>query len=225
MTGTISEIEIPADEFALQQTLAAIDDVAFEIERVVAHEPDRVMPFVWVSGADGDAIASALESDPSVENLQLLADLGDERLYRMDWVDKIQTLIRILVDEEGTILAASGSEDRWTLRALFPDRGALSQTHDFCRDAGISFDVRRVYHLDDGREGRFGLTEEQQEALTRAFEGGYYDVPRRRSLTELAGELGVSHQALSERLRRGHGNLIQNAIVIGDGAEGEKKRA
>lgn len=36
---------------------------------------------------------------------------------------------------------------------------------------------------------------------------GYYDVPRTVTLTELADSLDVSHQGLSERLRRAHANL------------------
>jgi predicted DNA binding protein len=42
-------------------------------------------------------------------------------------------------------------------------------------------------------------------------------------MTEVAEELGISHQALSERLRRGHGRLVRNALVVG-AASPEKKR-
>ena len=34
-------------------------------------------------------------------------------------------------------------------------------------------------------------------------------------LDDLADELDVSHQALSERLHRGHKTLIQNALIVG----------
>ncbi len=53
-------------------------------------------------------------------------------------------------------------------------------------------------------------------SLIKAKEMGYYDVPRGISLSELADELGVSHQALSERLRRGHGRLIDRTLSPND---------
>ncbi|MFC7008889.1 helix-turn-helix domain-containing protein [Halalkalicoccus salilacus] len=46
---------------------------------------------------------------------------------------------------------------------------------------------------------------------------GYYDVPRTVTLTELANKLDISHQALSERLRRAHANLIDRTISSTEG--------
>lgn len=42
---------------------------------------------------------------------------------------------------------------------------------------------------------------------------GYYEVPRSVSMTELANILDISYQALSERLRRAHANLIDRMIT------------
>ena len=219
MGGTIAELELPADEFALWETLRSVENVEFEIERVVAHDPEHVMPYVWASGIDEEEIETALKDDTSVDDLAVLADLDDERLYRMDWVDRIETLVQILVEEEGTILAAFGAGNSWALRTLFPAREALSRTHDFCEEADLTMDVKSIYRLDEGRGGRFGLTDNQQSTLLAAFEHGYYEIPRGVTAEELATELGISHQALSEQLRRAHGSLVKNAIVIGRGIQ------
>jgi hypothetical protein len=84
--STIAGIGIPAEEFALAETLSRVPGVEFETVRVVAHDDDRVLPLVWAQTDDEDALERALADDPSVENERLLADLADERLYRMDWV-------------------------------------------------------------------------------------------------------------------------------------------
>ncbi len=55
---------------------------------------------------------------------------------------------------------------------------------------------------DEALETTAALTEPQREAIAEAYRQGYYDVPREISLEELANELDISHQALSERLRR-----------------------
>lgn len=43
--ATIAELRIPADEFVLQHTLDTLD-VDFEIERIVAHDPEEIMPYI-----------------------------------------------------------------------------------------------------------------------------------------------------------------------------------
>ncbi|WP_101297767.1 helix-turn-helix domain-containing protein [Halegenticoccus soli] len=226
--GTIVAVRIPADQFALSETLAAVPDVAFEVERVVAHEDDRVMPFVWALGDETrlGELDDALRADPSVASVEPLADLDGERLYAMEWVDRIRLALRVLVEEEGTILSARGAADGWRLRVLFADHESLSNTFHYCRERGVDLDVERVYQLDRGAErGRFGLTEEQHETLVAAVERGYFDVPRGVSSEELADELGITHQALSERLRRAQKRLAERALDVeadadGDGDEG-----
>jgi predicted DNA binding protein len=45
-----------------------------------------------------------------------------------------------------------------------------------------------------------------------AVRRGYYDIPRRTSMGELAAELGISDQAVSERLRRAIVALVRNTM-------------
>ncbi|WP_114576057.1 bacterio-opsin activator domain-containing protein [Saliphagus sp. LR7] len=215
MGGTVVEIGLAAEEFALSETTDRFDDLEYEIERVVAHDTDHVMPYVWIDGPSVGDVEDALEGDDSVAEIECLADLEEERLYRMDWVAQIDTLVQILVEEEGAILSAEGNGDDWRLRILFPSRDALSRTHDYCEDRGLSMDIYTIYNVDDGRKGRFGLTDGQQDTLVSAYDAGYYEIPRDTSMTDLAEEIGVSHQALSERLRRGHESLVENTVIIG----------
>ncbi|MCH7659335.1 MAG: helix-turn-helix domain-containing protein [Euryarchaeota archaeon] len=219
MSATIVEVELPTAEFALSETISELDNIEFEVERFVAQDADHIMPFVWVTGNDGDRIKAVLERDESVDNLELLSELDGEWLYRMDWITQIQAVIQILIEEEGSILAAFGDESGWQLRVLFSDRDSLSRTYEYCRESGLTLDIRSIYELEDGREGRFGITEEQQSTLEVAFKRGYFDVPRAITLTNLADEIGISHQALSERLRRGQKSVLKNTVIIGCGGE------
>ncbi|WP_255167019.1 helix-turn-helix domain-containing protein [Natrononativus amylolyticus] len=213
--GVIAELQLPAAEFALSETVEAFETLQFEIERIVAHDRSHVMPFVWISGPAFDGLEGALSADDTVEDVRLVSNLEDERLYEMSWVGHVEALIRILVEEEGTVLAAEGNSEGWMLRTLFPEREALSRTYDYCGEHGLSIDIQSIYQLDDGRKGRFGLTDSQQTTLEAAFERGYYEVPRGLTRDELAAELGISGQALSERLRRAHRNLVENTVIIG----------
>ena len=215
--STIAELTLPAAEFALHETLETVPEAKFEIERVVAHDSQRVMPFVWAAdeAVDRETLDEALDADPSVANVTALADFEDDWLYRMEWVTDIRVVLHVLLERDGTILTANGRDDRWYLRILFPDRESLSATHDFCREEGLAFDVRRVYELDSERRDQHGLTDAQHETLVTALERGYFDIPQATTLDELATEFDVSRQALSERLHRGHKALIESALVVG----------
>ncbi|MFC6718843.1 helix-turn-helix domain-containing protein [Natrialbaceae archaeon GCM10025810] len=215
--STIAELTIPAEEFALRRTLEAAEDVTAEIERVVAYAPDQVMPYVWFSGAESalETVDDALEDDPSVEEAEPLTDLGDERLYRMHWVDDVTVMVHVLTETEATILDAGTENRRWRLRILFPERDALAATYEFATEEGHSVDVRKIHQLEEDRHSRYGLTEAQHETLVAALERGYYEIPRGMDMESLSDELGISHQALSERLRRAHRTLVEEAIEIG----------
>lgn len=52
------------------------------------------------------------------------------------------------------------------------------------------------------------LTTTQTETLLRALMAGYYDSPRRASLTALARQIGITPAALSTLLRRGEKSLL-----------------
>lgn len=214
--STITQLELPAEGFALDATLATNPDIEFDIERVVAHSSGHVLPIIWVIGDrdDLDALETSFEADPSVEDFELITALDDRRVYRMDWVANIRLIVRILVEEKATVLNAHAKEGHWTLRILFDKHEALSRTIDFCKDANIAVEIKSIHDLAEGEHSRFGLTKEQHEALVTATKRGYYAVPRIIGINDLAAELGISHQALSERLRRGQENLNRHALMV-----------
>lgn len=216
-TSTIAVVRIPSSEFALSDTFERCPEVEFDIERLVARDSDSAMPFMWARGPDLDAVEDALRADSSVSDLDVLSNLSDERLYRMSWVAHIRLVIHILLEEEGTILDAHGRNGNWRLRIMFPERDSLSATYDFCRDHGLSFEIEKVYDMNENaRAGRFGLSDEQFDALTTATKHGYFEVPRAVSAAELGEMLGITHQSLSERLRRGQENLVRSTLLIED---------
>ncbi len=65
------------------------------------------------------------------------------------------------------------------------------------------------------------LTEKQRHTLEVALELGYFETPRDITLKELAAELDITHQALSERLRRATAALA-TAALRNPGGEGTR---
>jgi predicted DNA binding protein len=215
--STIAEMSVPAEEFALHDTLAAIPDAEFEVQSIVARESDRVIPFLWATSENTDqaTLTEALTTDTSVENVLELATFEDEWFYQMNWVENIRLVLHVLLEHDATILDADGRNDEWHFRILFPHRESLSTTYDYCQDENLSVELGSVYALDNENRDEYGLTQAQHDTLVTAVEQGYFDIPQQVTADELADQLDISHQALSERLHRGHKALIQNALVVG----------
>jgi hypothetical protein len=121
----------------------------------------------------------------------------------------------MLTNSEATILDAVGHHDEWKLRVLYPKRSLFSNTHEFCDQHGLTFEVESIRELEGEPAGRFGLTKEQYEVLATAASQGYFEVPRGVTLQELAEEFDVSHQAVSERLRRAIDALVEDTLFVG----------
>jgi predicted DNA binding protein len=207
--------EIPAEEFALYEALGSLPDVEFEVERIVQSGDEAAMPLMWIRNATVEAVEEAFANDPSIEEIELLSEFDEEQLYRMQWISEVEVVLQMLTNSHATITDAYGTDGRWYLRVLYPNRESLSKTVQFADDNGLTFDVMAIRQLEGEPAGRFGLTEAQFEALETAVEAGYYQVPRETDQSELADQLNISHQALSERLRRATGALIEDALLVG----------
>jgi predicted DNA binding protein len=213
--ATIVRGHIPADEFVLEETLTSLEDVEFECERIVTSGDEAVMPLLWVRGVDGDEIEQAFQEDSTVENVDLLSSFENEWLYRMEWVDRVQLVVQMLTNSEATVMDAYGTSEQWDLRVLYPSRDALSKTTEFGEDHGLTFEIETIRQMEGEPAGRYGLSRAQYEALTQALEEGYYQVPRENNLEDIADDLDISHQALSERIRRATQTLIEETVLVG----------
>ena len=214
--ATIIEGEIPAEELALDHLLSTLPGVEVECERVVRSGDDVAMPLLRIRYADRDEVERLLDDDPSVRSATPVSESGTDMLYRIDWIEQVELLLGMLMSAEAIVLDAYGRKGQWDLRLLYPERESFSETHRFCEEHGLSFDVVSIRELTGRPEGRSGLTEGQHRALALAMRRGYYEVPRETSLKELADELDVSHQALSERLRRATGSLVSERVTDDD---------
>lgn len=211
--GTIVEATLPAEQFALSETLQRRPITEFETVQVVIDGTDRVMPFLWATGGDLDGLPAVVADDPTTRNVDVLTALDEEYLFRMEWANRVRTVCTVMVEENGTILDAYAKNDAWIFRILFPEHDAVSSTHALCEEYDLDLEFERIYDLSGSlRRGRYGLTESQYETVLTAYDRGYYAVPREITLADLADDLDVSHQALSERLRRAHGTLVERAL-------------
>lgn len=209
----VAEYTAASRDLPLGPTLRRLPDVAIDVERQFATDPERPIGFFWATYDDFDAFEETLRDDPTVERFERFGDRRKRALYRIrqsgsGTLDSYRRWVALGAQP----LSRRGTEGRWTVRMRFPDRAAFGSYLEYLVDAGVDVHVRRLSEefvdtIDDGP-----LTDPQREALRLAYERGFYEIPRRTTLGDLASELGVSDQAVSERLRRAQARLIDEYV-------------
>lgn len=107
--------------------------------------------------------------------------------------------------------------DRFTLQ-VYPDGHAILQITTEGEDLDAFTDLAETTMPDltlssvepvpsAGPDGV--LTQRQHDALAQALASGYYDVPRKTRLSDLAADMDVSQSSLSELLRRAERRLVE----------------
>ena len=179
---------------------------------------DGFVPMLWVH--DGpSSLDEYLEADETIEEYELLGEFGESALYQTEWTKQVRFTLRIILGTDATVLSARGAAGTWKLKVMYADRSSLSEAHEFAQDHDISFEVRAIRDLQDEPQGLYGLTADQRKTLTAAAEAGYFEIPREVSLEELADTFDVSHQALSERLRRALQALVDETVFVSEQGE------
>jgi len=212
----VFEITVPAESFALPAALAASPELLVEFERLVpADRPP--LRYLWVSGDDTTGFREAARADPTVERFVRRSRFDSGALYTVDWTDAVGGLLERLTGRHDgfSLLRAAGQGDEWNLKLRFPSREHLEPFRQFTSEMGLDLHVVRLYDMEDPKLGQYDLTRKQREALLRALELGYFEVPRSATLQDVADTLDISPKSVSERLRRGQTNLVSNSLSIG----------
>lgn len=212
--SVIAEYNMRMEGLTLEHTRRATDATA-TVERAYATDPAHPILFVWMETDDLQILEAAMDEDESVTNVQCLSTMDGRRLYRLQLTGETEVVLYLAwVGLGGEGLEAWFEDGRWHPRVRFQDRDALAEYEEFVNEAGLDFELQRLY---DGSEVFVldigdGLTEEQRETARLAPRMGLYDVPRRATIGYLASELGVSRQAVSGRLRRPHKRLVGRSV-------------
>ena len=190
-------------ETPFAETVECEPSLELELEQVVmtAEIPIRIR------GPSREDVERALSSTRSIEEYGLISEQDEEWVYSIQCEENFQILSWI-VETGGTILTATLSDGTWWVRLRYTDHENVVRTVNQLRRNNITPDVTAIRKVSRDDLTEAALTDEQYEALEVAVEYGYFEIPRRTTLMELSEHLGISHQSLSERLRRAQGALL-----------------
>jgi len=218
--SVVLEFTIDADQFQLGDSLSGYQDTTFELERVVP-TGNHVIPFIWLTtDADLDTVLEAFETKlidrPGITDVRALDRIENGALYRVTWKVPEKDIIDGLVQTDATVLEArSQSGARWEFRVRFPNHDDLAQFQNILIENDVMIHIDRIYTFTEetDRRRQFGLSSEQREALVLALRRGYFTSPREVSLDELANELDITKQAVSDRIRRGNEKTLETTLL------------
>lgn len=169
-------------------------------------------PFLSITGTEVESATTAFRRSPYLEDVTLVDEDEGESVYRLSWTDERPELLRSISRGDGTILSAVAVDDTASFELRFPDHDSASRFYREHADRVDPVSIRRSSRDSNGRTtSEPSLTPKQREALCLALETGYFEIPREASLIELANELGITDNAMSERLRRGTATLVRNS--------------
>lgn len=216
-----SDVVVPPEEFVLARTLRAHPRLRIELERAVLVDTEP-SPYLWIANADGETIEATIASEPAVKHVESVDRVDDELLVRVRWRYRDIGVLRTLVDTNATCLKCVGTHDAWHLSLRFQSSSALAEWYQRCTndDRNMAIQNIRTGACSPDRHLASNLSDPQREAIYTALERGYFSVPRKITLQELADALGISDTAASQRLRRGLRVLLVD-VLSGVPTDGE----
>ncbi|WP_458186946.1 helix-turn-helix domain-containing protein [Haladaptatus sp. NG-WS-4] len=203
--------------FPLGELLTVGTTTHIEFERVVP-VGGNVVPLFWVWGEDFDdnEFERRVRDSPYVTDLSELDRIEDRILYLMHWEIPDEAFLEGLRETNGIIRNAHGYDgEEWSFELLFPSYDDLSAFHNYSLNNDVDYTLGRVFTLREVGQTQpaVSLTDDQRDALLLALQRGYFESPSPVTLTELAEELDISQQALSERIRRGNKALLEQTLL------------
>jgi len=209
----IATFRLDHEAVGLNQAFERVPKMRVEAERIAAHSTEWTMPCLWTAGTDFNSIDEALAVDPSIETIVEAAEFADEKYYMIKWADSVVEQIARYTNQGASILSATGTREGWQVRFRFANREHFDSFCEVLNEQNYSYALLELTEPDKPRLSVGNLTPRQREALVAAWEHGYYNIPREVTGKEVAAELDISHQTLSELLRRGTEKLIKSQLV------------
>lgn len=207
----VAVVTLEHSEFTLAPTVA-------ETEATLTPEFEHAAPgrplFVDVETDDPASFESALAADPTVEN-PALVDRTDERRTYVVEPRREETLFARMRTVECHVVDVRSHRRGWRVELELPTRPTLGTFRDRVAGEEANFDIRRLRRIESvDADDCDAVTDRQRDVLLTAYGDGYFEVPRRCTQHDVAAELDVSPNAVSQQVRRATKRLLETTDVV-----------
>lgn len=161
--------------------------------------------------------AQTSDSDPIIRHLDEASWLPtyevlhvDERAVLVEYsLDSLPSLYQSIISSGNLLQFPLELRDGRVVSEMVTSHAQLSKLKDAFESEGIHYEIDSVRQSTDPTSL---LTDRQRRFVTEAVERGYYDTPRRCTLTELAADLNVSKSGTSGILHRAEERIIKGFV-------------
>ena len=187
----------------LERDGAFLDCDGVCVHGTVPHDDGAVLQYLTVEGGSTDAARQAVDDHAAVTDVAVVDDDPTQLQVRVtDPVPEAHLASQGVVVRSTTVDAEGA-----TIEVELPARNAVRTTVDALAETFEDVSVVTVSDRQRGKGSGEGagtssaLTEKQAQALQAAYYQGYFEEPRRRSASDVAESLGITHSTFLHHLR------------------------
>lgn len=206
----IAEVTLPAEALFFANTMATFPQFAGTLWPYRTNA-GSIHSVLRMNSSEQGVIDGDGAGDPTVNSIHHMNSANGQHLYDLDTTFTATSPFQTASADQLTLLTATGTADSWTVVLWASSPDVIEACQRATEGAGLSWDIQDLYRSKPYNP-LAALTPVQRETMTTAFEVGYFDIPRTVSMEELAGELGVTPNAVSERLRRAEAHLLAELL-------------
>lgn len=154
-----------------------------------------------------------LESIECVQAVELVAEKRDTYLYILE-IEALEMPDGMVEDHDNFVGVCDPTmTDQGLLLSLVGSQEAIRAVLRNFEHAGVvpKLEQLRKYGVGDGEENL--LTERQYEVLSKAYDMGFYNVPKDASVNDVAEAVGLESATVSEHLQRAERNVLSKVFL------------
>jgi predicted DNA binding protein len=195
----------------ISQIFKAFPDVKMEILHFLPYDLEKSIgnSVIEIMHYDIEKIIDGIRSHPSVFELSILEQ--EEKRVKFNIKTEDPYLLYAIIKCGVLIDFPIRVEDGFAFWRLVSSRERIDQLLTLFEQKNINFELLRIgvspYNLEDDKSK---LTLDEQNILDEAISSGFFEIPRKISLEELANQMGKSKSALSVMLRK----IIKKKVIL-----------
>ncbi len=196
------KIKFP-DEIWISEIFKNYPDIKMEISHFLPYDLEKSIgnSVIEILHYKIDSVVEEIRAHPSVFEFNIIEKEENRVKFNIKTKDPylLYAIIKcgVLVDFPVRV------EDGFAYWRLISSRDRIDQLLTLFEEKNIKFELLRIgispYNIEDDK---YKLTLDESNILDKAISSGFFEIPRKISLEELANELGKSKSALSVMLRK-----------------------
>lgn len=154
-----------------------------------------------------------LDTLECIDGWELVADTDDSFVYLLE-LTAINLPEEIEIDFDD-VIGTSTPEilERGILLSFVGTQEAIRTVLRHYEAAGASPDLHKLAEYQGDDSPVDALTDRQLEVIRKAYDMGFYEIPRETTTAEIAAELDLEPTTVSEHLQRAERNLLTRQLV------------